>query len=351
MIGSSVPENMRALQKVERSSGFELNEIKTPSPGANELLVRVQAATICGTDLHIFNWDDWAANRMNPPTTIGHEFCGVVVQRGEHVTQFNIGDFVSAESHVVCGTCQQCRTGKKHICPNTEIFGVDRDGFFADYAVIPAVNAWRNPVSMPVEIACLQENFGNSVHTSFTADVRAKTVLMTGCGPVGLMAIPVLKSLGATKVIVSDVSDYRLELAEKMKADIKVNPMNEDLLQRVLKETAGEGVDVLIEMSGAIKAINEGFQAVKRGGEVALLGLSPTPYEFDMNNQVIMRGITVYGIAGRRLWETWYQAQGLLESGVVDIRAVVTHEYSLDNWEDAFNMMLSGRSGKVVVRP
>ncbi len=342
---------MRALVKAEARPGLELREVPVPRPGPREALVRVRAASICGTDLHIYRWDPWAQGRIHPPLVVGHELCGEVVEVGEDVDEVQVGDFVSAESHIVCGRCVYCRTGRGHLCPNTRILGVDRDGGFAEYIVLPAENLWRNPPDLPVEVAVLLENFGNAVHTVFSTSVAAKKVLVTGCGPVGLMAIAVAKAAGARKVLATDLSDYRLQLARTMGADVTIRADREDVVGRVLEETGGEGVDVLLEMSGAASALDQGFQALRDGGEAALLGLPAKPIPFDFANRIIFKGITVRGIIGRRLWETWYQGRGLIASGAVDLRPLVTHRFPLERYEEAFETMASGRSGKVMLVP
>jgi threonine 3-dehydrogenase len=282
---------------------------------------------------------------------VGHEFCGEVVAVGRDVTEVSVGDYISAESHVICGTCDMCRTGRGHLCRHTRILGVDRDGCFAEYVAIPAINAWPDPPDMPPEIASLQENFGNAVHTAFAADVRAKKVLVTGCGPVGLMAIAVAKAIGARAVYATDISPYRLELAKRMGADAVFNARETDVVTALREATEGEEIDVLLEMSGAPSALREGFRLLKPGGEAALLGLHGRPIEFDFDDLVIFKGITVHGVIGRRLWETWYQARGLLRSGAIDLTPVVTHRFALEDYERAFELMASGECGKVILIP
>jgi len=344
-----MPELMRAVVKGRAAAGLELREVPIPKIGPRDVLVKVRAASICGTDLHIYRWDPWAAGRIKPPLVVGHEFCGEIVKVGPEVTEVKVGDYISAESHIVCGTCDMCRTGQGHLCRNTQILGIDRDGCFAEYVAIPALNAWIDPEEMPPEIASLQENFGNAVHTAFTVDVRAKKVLVTGCGPVGLMAIAVAKALGARAVYATDISSYRLELALRMGADGVFNPKDTDVVSAI-RESVGE-IDVLLEMSGAPDAVEQGFLALKPGGEAALLGLPGRPFRFDFDNLIIFKGIKVYGVIGRRLWETWYQARGLLRSGSVNLEPIVTHRFPLEEFEEAFKLMASGRCGKVVLLP
>ncbi|SNB60431.1 L-threonine 3-dehydrogenase [Thermoflexus hugenholtzii] len=343
-------ETMRAVVKAAPGPGLTMAQRPIPTPGPGEILVNVKAASICGTDLHIYRWDPWAQGRIRPPLIIGHEFCGEVVETGPEVDGIRVGDFISAESHVVCGRCDMCRTGKGHLCRNTRILGVDRDGAFADFIVIPAENAWVNPPDLPLEVAVLLENFGNAVHTAFAVDLRARKVLVTGCGPVGLMTIAVARAIGARMIIATDISPYRLELARRMGADHVLNPQEIDVVEAI-RDLAGGEVDVLLEMSGAPSAIREGFAVLKPGGQAALLGLPPGPIEFDLANMVIFKGVTVHGIVGRRLWETWYEIRGLLNSGAVDLRPVVTHRFRLEEFDQAFATMASGRSGKVMLIP
>ncbi len=342
---------MKAIVKPGPQPGLELTQRPIPEAGPGEVLVKVRAASICGTDLHIYNWDAWAQSRIHPPVIVGHEVCGDVVARGAMVTEPQIGDFVSLESHVICNICQYCRTGRGHICENTRLIGVDRDGGFAEYIAIAAQNAWKQPADLPVEIAALQENFGNAVHTAFATDVTAKKVLVTGCGPVGVMAIMVAKAAGARAIYASDVSDYRLNMARAAGADLTLNPRRDDVVAIVREATDGEGVDVLLEMSGAVTAIDQGFTLLKPGGEAALLGVSPGPFTFDWNHHIIFKGARVYGITGRRLWETWYQSRGLVRSGAVNLAPLITHRFKLEEYDKAFETMASGQSGKVVLFP
>ncbi len=347
----NIPGKMRAVVKARPGPGLKLAMVDVPTIGPRDVLIKVRAASICGTDLHIYRWDPWAQQRIHPPIIIGHEFCGDVVAVGEEVHDVKVGDYVSAESHIVCGTCAYCRTGRGHLCPHTQIIGVDRDGAWAEYVAIPAVNAWPNPPSVPPHIATLEENFGNAVHTAFAIDLRAKKVLVTGCGPVGVMAIAVARAIGARAIYATDISEYRLGLAHKMGADVTINAREEDVIARVLALTEGEGVDAWLEMSGAPAAIRQGFEVLKPGGDVAMLGLPPQPVQMDLNNWVIFKGASIHGIIGRRLWETWFQMRGLLRSGAVNLETIVTHQFPLEDFEKALETMASGESGKVVLIP
>ncbi len=339
------------MRKLRQGPGLEMVEVPVPAPGTDEVLVEVKATSICGTDLHIRSWDPWAASHVLVPVTVGHELCGIVVEQGPGVTDPPIGALVSVESHVVCGRCRFCRTGKGHLCPNTRILGVHRDGAYAEFVVVPAGNAWPDPPDMPYSIASLQENFGNAVHTASVPRLSGRKVLVTGMGPVGIMALATARALGARAVYASDVSDYRLELAEVMGADLLLNPTRDDLEERILAETDGEGVDVILEMSGSPAAVNAAFRVLRPGGEAALLGLTSRAIEFDLDDHVIFKGASVHGVVGRKLWDTWYEMRGLLRSGAVDLAPLVTHRFALDDYEKAFDLMASGQCGKVVMFP
>ncbi|HEY42746.1 MAG TPA: L-threonine 3-dehydrogenase [Anaerolineae bacterium] len=346
-----MPEMMKAVVKSHKGPGFENRQVPIPTIEPDEVLVKVRAASICGTDLHIYNWDEWAAGRVNPPVVVGHEICGEVVDRGTMVVSPGVGDFVSLESHVVCNTCAFCRTGLGHLCENTSVIGVDRDGGFAEYIAIPAQNAWPNPPDLPLEIAVLQENFGNAVHTAFAVDLRAKKILVTGCGPVGLMTIVVARAIGARAIYATDISPYRIEFARRMGADLALHATEDRVIDLILEATDGEGVDVLLEMSGAPSAIDQGFTLLKPGGDAALLGVAPEPFTFDWNHHIVFKAAHVLGISGRKLWQTWYQARGLIRSGTVDLSPLVTHRFKLEEFDKAFEIMASGNSGKVMLTP
>jgi threonine 3-dehydrogenase len=343
--------SMLALFKQQAGPGFQLRDVPIPTIGPHDVLIKVRACSICGTDLHIYHWDPWAQNRIHPPLIVGHEFSGDVVDIGREVTTVKPGAFISAESHIVCNKCDECRTGNAHVCRNTRIIGVDVDGCFAEYVCIPAQNVWVNPPDMPADIASLQENFGNAVHTALATPLIARDVLVTGCGPAGLMTIAVARAAGAHRIFATDLSDYRLDLARKLGAHITINVGQQDLVKTVRESTGGEGVEVLLEMSGAPKAIRDGLASLKHAGTAVLLGLPSSPLELDLGNLVVMSGVTVLGIAGRRLWQTWYQMRGLLSDGAVDLRPVITHHFKLTEFQQAFDVMDSGKSGKVILTP
>jgi threonine 3-dehydrogenase len=340
---------MKAVVKPEQAPGLVLDEVPVPSIGPQDALIKVKATSICGTDLHIYKWDEWARRRIRPPLVVGHELCGYVAAVGREVDQVKEGDFVSAESHIICGQCPQCRTGNGHICQKTRIIGVDRDGCWAEYIAMPAFNLWINPPDMQPEIASMLENFGNAVHTAFATDLTARKILITGCGPVGLMTVAVARAAGARAIYATDISPYRLRLARQMGATYTLNVAEVDVVDFIMQDTDGEGVDVLLEMSGAQSAIDQGFPALRDGGEAALLGLAPGTIGFDLNNHIIFKGATVYGIVGRKLWDTWYRMRGLLTAGTIDLGPLVTHRFRLDQWKDAIQVMNSGASGTVVM--
>ena len=349
--GARMPGKMRAVIKAEAAPGAEMATVDIPQVAPGEVLVKVKATSICGTDVHIYEWDPWARSRIEPPMVFGHEFAGEVVEVGEGVTTLEPGDYVSAETHIVCGICCQCSTGQAHICEGVSIIGVDQAGSFAEYVSIPEENAWLNPPDMPPEVASIQEPFGNAVHTALSTDLAGKTVLVTGCGPIGLMAIGIARAAGAAAVYGTEVVPYRLELAAQMKVDLALNPRDLDVVSEIMTATDGLGVDVLLEMSGNPSAIHEGFTALRGGGYAALLGIPSRPVELDLANEVIFKGATVYGVSGRQVWKDWYQTRALLSSGAVDVGPIITHRLPLEDFEQGLKLMSRGQCGKVVLRP
>lgn len=345
-------ETMRAVIKPARQPGLVLTTKEIPSIGPRDVLVKVRATSICGTDLHLYNWDTWAQGRIkNVPYVQGHELCGDVVNVGSEVTQVSVGDFISAESHIVDYEGAYFKSGLGHVAPETKIIGADRDGSFAEYIALPWQNARKNPKDMPLEIAVLKENFGNAIHTAFATSLEDKDVLITGCGPVGLMTLLVARALGARTIIAADISDYRVQFAKRLGADHTVNPKYEDMLTKVRDLTHGAGVDVLLEMSGAGSAIVQGTALVKFAGHMIAFGLPSKPLEFDLANLVIFKGITIQGIIGRKLWDTWEKMEALLDANKVDLAPIVTHKFKLEDFEKAFAIMAGGDSGKVVMYP
>lgn len=341
-------ETMRALVKHHRGEGAIFTQVPQPEMGPNEVKIQVKNTSICGTDVHIYAWDDWAKGRVKPPYVFGHEFSGVVVAVGEQVSTIEVGDHVSAETHIVCGQCTCCRRGESHICLKTKIIGVDRDGCFTEYVVLPEGNCWKNSKEIPFEIASLMEPLGNAVHTALSGDIVSRTVAVMGCGPIGLMAVAVAKASGASKVIAIDPNDYRLHLAEAIGADHCVSPYQEDPVAIGKSLTRGDGVDVLLEMSGHPLAFNQGLEMLIPGGRISVLGIPTRPIEMDVANQVVFKGIQIHGISGRRMYQTWDQMAKLLESNRISLDMLITHRLALEEYEEGFRLMQSGNCGKVV---
>lgn len=345
-----LPNRMRALMKTGPHSGASLEELPLPEVGPRDILVRVLAASICGTDLHIYAWDPWAQSRVHPPLVFGHEFCGEVIATGDDVTRVPVGAYIAAESHINCGHCYECRHGLQHICRNVRIIGVDRPGAFAEYVAIPEGNAWVTDPRFPPEIATIQEPMGNAVHTTLSAPMPGSTVAIFGAGPIGLFAVPISRASGAARVITIEPSPVRRSLASAMGSDVVVDPTEVDVVERILDETEGEGADVALEMSGNPAAITQALRALRHGGFVSMLGIPSRPVEVDLADGVIFKGATVQGISGRRIWETWYQTRGFLESGM-DLSPIITHRMPLEEFHAAFELVRTARSGKVVLFP
>ncbi len=342
---------MKAVVKAKAGPGVEIRDVPVPTIGPGQILLRVLRAGVCGTDLHIWEWDAWAQGRMKPPVTVGHEFVGEIVEIGAGVTELKLGDRVSCESHIVCEHCIACRTGNGHVCENTRILGVDVNGGWAEYVAVPAANAWRAPANIPIEVQGIMEPLGNAVHTAFAGELSACRIAVTGCGPIGLFAVGVARAAGAAQVIASDVSPYRLELARKMNADAVIDPSKENFVERVRELTAGRMLDGVLEMSGNPIAIRDGLAALRMGGRLSLLGLPREPFSLDWNKLLIFKGITIHGIIGRRMYQTWYQMDGLLRSGRLDLRPAITHVMPMEKVDEAIGLLRSGNAGKVVLVP
>jgi threonine 3-dehydrogenase len=346
-----MPNTMLAVVKPKAAPGAEIREVKVPSFGRTDVLVKVKVASICGTDLHIYEWDRWAQGRIHPPLIPGHEFCGEVVAFGDEVTSVKEGDFVSAEMHVACGKCLQCRTGEAHICQNVKIIGVDADGAFAEYVVIPESNIWKLDPEIPLEYASILDPLGNAVHTVLAGEIAAKTVAVTGCGPIGLFSIAVARAVGATTVFAIEVNDHRRALAEKMKADYALNPAKEDVRKIVAERTGGLGVDVVLEMAGHPDAIRTAFDIVRRGGRISLLGLTSKPIPLNFSEDIIFKGLTIQGINGRRMYQTWYQMTALLKSGKLDLHPAITDRIAMKDFSAAMQRLKTGEASKILVYP
>ncbi len=339
---------MQALLKPAAGPGFDLRTVPVPRPGPQEVLVRVHAVGICGTDLHIDEWDAWAAAHVQPPRVIGHEFCGTIVEVGPEAHGIATGDFIAGECHVNCGRCHVCRRGNGHLCTRLQIIGVDRDGAFAEYVVLPARNAWPLSPAIPREVAAIMDPFGNAVHTALATELTSRSVVVMGCGPIGLCAILIAQRAGASPIVAVDVNPYRLGLAARLGADRVVDAGTEDVAGVVWALTDGEGADVLLEFSGSPEGFHAGLAALHNGGFAALLGLPHRPFEVDLANDIVFKGLHLQGIFGRRLWETWYQATALLAAGL-DLRPVVTHRLPLARFREAFDLMRTGACGKVIL--
>jgi threonine 3-dehydrogenase len=341
---------MRALAKVRPEPGVELIERPIPSPGAGEVLLRMEAASICGTDYHLFRWDPWAREIMQPPTILGHELAGRVVGAGAGVTRVREGDLVGVESHIVDWTCTQCRAGDRHLCRNLRVIGAHVDGGFAEYVVVPEANAIESNGLEPAVVA-LQEPMGNAVHAAFVEPIEGRSVLVTGCGPIGLCSVGIARAGGAAMVIATDTEPYRLDLARSMGADLALDATAPDAMDRILAATGGDGIDVVLEMSGAQAALDQGLLAVTRGGRISLLGIFSDEVRLDLSDLVIQKGVRLYGIYGRRIYETWERTQELLRSGRLDVTPIITHRFDLADWEPAFELIASRHAGKVVLLP
>ncbi len=344
-------ETMQALRKMRAERGAQLEAVSIPAIGPSEVLVRVRAASICGTDLHIYAWDPWSASRIKPPLTFGHEFCGTVHRIGAEVTGVAPGDFVSAEMHISCGRCHQCRVGQRHVCQNLKIIGIDQDGCFAEFVRIPAGNIWKIDPAIPEHYAAILDPLGNAVHTVLSGEIAAQTVGVTGCGPIGLMAIAVAKACGCSTLFATEVNPHRRKLAQQMGADEVLDPTATDVVKRVRDATGGTGVDVLLEMSGHPAAIHQGFQMLRAGGRASLLGVSSQPIQFDLVNDIIFKGATVQGIYGRRMFETWVQMTALLKAGKLKLEPLFGERMALDRFADAFSILQGGQAGKILFYP
>jgi threonine 3-dehydrogenase len=342
---------MRALVKESAGPGIVLREVPVPPCGPSEALIKVHHAGVCGTDLHIWEWDSWASGRLKPPVVVGHEFAGAITQLGVEAARTGllaVGDLVTAEGHVVCGQCLQCRLGAAHLCRRTQIIGVDRDGAFADYIVMPVSNVMKLD-GIPTEIGAIMDPVGNAVHTVLEAEVPGSTVLVIGCGPIGCFAVGVARAAGASLVVASDLNSKRLELACAMGAHVTLNPSRDDVVARVRELTAGDGVDLVCEMSGHPSGHAHAFAAARMGGRINLLGTPNRSTEVDFARDVIFKGLTLYGVTGRKMYETWHQMQRFLQAGQLDPRPVITHRFPLDRIAEAIQVIKDGQAGKVIL--
>jgi len=343
----SEAKTMKALVKVQPGKGLVMRQVPIPKIGPNDLLVKIRKTAICGTDLHIYNWDAWAAQTIKPPMTAGHEFYGTVDQIGSAVTGFVVGDRVSGEGHITCGHCRNCRAGRRHLCRNTIGIGVNRDGAFAEYLQIPAANAFKIPDNISDEVAAIFDPYGNAVHTALSFDLTGEDVLITGAGPIGIMAVAIAKHVGARHVVITDINPLRLALAAKMGATRTVMSNKESLAEVMTSLGMTEGFDVGLEMSGNPAAFQGMLQAMNHGGRVAILGIFAEEVAIDWR-LVIFKGLVLKGIYGREMYDTWYKMASMLQSGL-DIQPVITHRMAVDDYEQGFAVLNAGGAAKVVL--
>jgi threonine 3-dehydrogenase len=338
---------MKSLVKAKQEPGIWMQDSPIPVCGPNEVLIKVKKTAICGTDIHIYSWDDWAQATIPVPMIVGHEFSGVIAELGENVKGFEVGQRVSGEGHITCGLCRNCRAGKQHLCRNTEGVGVNRPGCFAEYMVLPMTNVIALPDDISDDQAAIMDPFGNATHTALAFNMVGEDVLITGAGPIGIMAVAIAKHVGARHVVITDINDYRLQLARKMGVTKAIN-VKYDSLNEVMDELGmTEGFDVALEMSGNPMAFNDMINVMNNGGRVSLLGIPPKETAIDWN-QVIFKGLILKGIYGREMFETWYKMIAMLQSDL-DISGVITHQYPIDQYQEAFQIMASGQSGKVIL--
>lgn len=338
---------MKALSKLKPETGIWMVDVPEPKLGHNDLLIKIRKTAICGTDIHIYNWDEWSQRTIPTPMVVGHEYVGEVVGIGQEVKGFKLGDRVSGEGHITCGHCRNCRGGRTHLCRNTTGVGVNREGAFAEYLVIPAFNAFKLPDDISDELASIFDPFGNAVHTALSFDLVGEDVLITGAGPIGIMAAAICRHVGARHVVITDINEYRLDLARKMGATRAVN-VAEEKLEDVMNELGmTEGFDVGLEMSGVPVAFQSMLKNMNHGGGIAMLGIPPNDMAVDWD-QIIFKGLQIKGIYGREMFETWYKMASLIQSGL-DISPIITHRFSIDEFQEGFDMMRSGQSGKVIL--
>ena len=338
---------MKALVKAKAERGIWMQDIPKPAVGHNDVLIRVNRSAICGTDIHIYQWDDWAQHTIPVPLAVGHEFSGTIVECGIEVRGFEPGDRVSAEGHITCGVCRNCRAGRRHLCMNTKGVGVNRPGAFAEYIAVPAFNVFKLPDAITDDMAAILDPLGNATHTALSFDLVGEDVLITGAGPIGIMAVAIARYAGARHIVITDINDYRLELARRMGATAALNVASESIDDTMRALSMEEGFDVGMEMSGNPTAFRDLLRTMHHGGKVALLGIPPDDTAIDWN-QVIFKGLILKGIYGREMFETWYKMSSMLQSGL-NIEPVITHHFGIDDFEPAFELMESGQSGKVIL--
>ena len=342
---------MKAIVKTRpEAGGLEFVDLPIPQPGPGEVLLKNRAVAICGTDLHIYNWDKWSQSRCSPPLVIGHEFAAEVVENGEGASHFKPGDYVSGEGHLICGNCGNCRSGNGHVCYNWKGLGYDLDGAFREYFVMPEMNLWKNDDSIPTAYAAIQDPLGNAVHTVFKTDCVGKRVAVYGMGPVGLLAVSVLKAIGATEIFAFDYANpYRLDIARQLGADHVVDTESTDPEEFIKSKTDGRGTDVVLEIAGTPQAVQSAIRSVRPAGEVVLLGIPNSEVSIDIAKDVVFRSISIHGITGRRIWDSWIRMKGLLLSGDLNLDPVITHEFPFEEYEKGFKLMQTKNCGKVIL--
>jgi len=341
---------MRAIVKARPSPGFTVAEVPQPKCGPTDVLIEVRQAGVCGTDLHIYEWDPWAQSRVRPPVVVGHEFAGVIVEVGDEVHEpWTVGQRVTAEGHILRGVSRQSRTGEGHVAPDTQIIGVDRDGAFAEYIAMPASNIWPLDPEIPDEVGAIHDPMGNAFHTVLTAEIPGSVVLILGSGPIGCFAVGVARVAGAAQVIAVDIVGRRLELARTMGATDVIDARREDVVTRVHELTEGEGADVVCEMSGVPEVLHQALACARNGGRVQLLGIPKGAVPIDVASEIIFKGLTIYGVIGRRMYHTWYQMRQFLRSKRFDPRPVITHRFPLEGIDEAIGVIREGKAGKVIL--
>lgn len=348
-------EKMKAVRKIRREPGLDMVEMDIPEVGPSEVLMKVEATAICGSDLHFYNWDAYAQSRINPPLTIGHEYAGEIVEVGKTVKDFKVGDYVTGDSHIACGVCPVCQIGLQHICQNLKIFGNEVDGSFAEYMIIPEGSLWPLSRDIPSDIGALMEPLGGAVQAALIEPVTAQSVAIFGDGPIGLFSVGVASVAGASKVSLVGIVPSRLEVARQMGANAVYNALEDKhIVEKLLDETNGLGVDVVLEMSGSHAALKDAFAVVRKGGRVTLFGISPGPVpEFDFNYNVTLRQVRVRGVAGRHMWDTWKVLDGLMQTGRLDPRPVISGELPLEAFDEGFKRITTGSRDalKIILRP
>lgn len=345
-----MPKTMRAVAKERPGPGLQLVSRPVPRIGANDALIRVAAAGVCGTDFHIHSWDRWSQGRIRPPLVVGHEFVGYVQAVGRNVRHVQVGERVSGEGHITCGRCQFCRTGQGHICQDVEIIGVDRDGCFAEYLAMPADNLWPVPKEIPDRFAAIFDPLGNAMHTVMTVPVSGRSLAVIGCGQIGLFSLAIARAAGASFIAGVEVSPYRRGLAARCDVDLVLDPLTDDVLTTLRDQTNGLGPEIVFEMSGHPDGLRQSFKLVRNGGDVVILGIPSDPVTVDWAEDIIFKAITIHAISGRRLYDTWYQCQGFLLRNRLGIEHLITHEFPLADFDKAFALMKDGRAGKIILR-